>query len=268
LKIALIQMDVALGEGEANASTAQLLLNAARRDRAQVALLPELWASGYDLKSARRHATPLDKGSFATASSLAVEYGLHVAGSLLESDREGVFNTLTVHSPAGALLGSYRKIHLFGLMDEPKFLVPGSQPTIVEIDGVRTALSICYDIRFPELFRYYTLAGASLILVSAEWPGARLDHWRTLLRSRAIENQCFVAACNRVGRTGDTVFGGHSMLVDPWGDVLIEGGDDESVLTAEIDLDRVNSIRRQYPFIGDRRNGIYETVDQPGGANR
>ena len=119
-------------------------------------------------------------------------------------------------------------------------------------------MSICYDLRFPELFRRYAVAdGAKLMLICAEWPLVRVAHWRSLLVARAIENQCFVVATNSCGETGGAVFGGHSMIVDPWGQIVAEAGEDERLLTAEIDLDEADGVRRQIPVFADRRPDAY-----------
>ena len=118
-------------------------------------------------------------------------------------------------------------------------------------------LAICYDLRFPELFRRYALEGARLMILPAAWPHPRRMHWRTLLRSRAIENQCFVAACNRVGTADDVSFFGSSAVIDPWGETLIEGGETEALLTVRIDLDTVEATRAKIPIFADRRPELY-----------
>ena len=115
-----------------------------------------------------------------------------------------------------------------------------------------------YDLRFPELFRRYALADCVLTFLPAEWPHPRLEHWQTLLRARAIENQMFIVACNRVGQSNDTGFCGHSCIIDPWGEVLVEGGEEEALLTMEIDLEKVTAVRRTIPIFNDRRPRIYQ----------
>jgi predicted amidohydrolase len=120
-----------------------------------------------------------------------------------------------------------------------------------------TALAICYDLRFPELFRQYTTAGACLILVPAEWPVRRIEHWRVLLRARAVENQLFVAGCNRAGSDLDGEFGGHSAAIDPWGTVLVEGGAEPGLSMHKLNLDEVTRIRRLFPFLDDRRTDLF-----------
>jgi predicted amidohydrolase len=127
----------------------------------------------------------------------------------------------------------------------------------------RDGLAICYDLRVPELFRRYALEGAKIVIIPAEWPIARIEHWRALLIARAIENQCYVIAANAAGQTGDTVFGGHSMIVDPWGKIIIEGSDEPNLLTVDIELDRVDEVREAIPVFEDRRPETYETLNLP-----
>jgi predicted amidohydrolase len=142
-------------------------------------------------------------------------------------------------------------------MEEEHYLAAGETTPTFDLPWGRCALAICYDLRFPELFRKYALAGASIIFVPAEWPQARLEHWRTLLRARAIENQLFVVACNRVGESKGTEFCGHSAIYDPWGEPVVEGDRNEVLLTADIDLRLVEEVRRRIPVFADRRVELY-----------
>lgn len=143
-------------------------------------------------------------------------------------------------------------------MDEHQYLSSGDRLALVETAWGQVGLSICYDLRFPELFRAYALSGARIVVVPAEWPHPRLAHWQTLLRARAIENQMFIIACNRVGRTGSNTFCGHSAIIDPWGETRIEGGESEDLLVATIDLDQVDAVRRQIPIFADRQPQLYQ----------
>ena len=142
-------------------------------------------------------------------------------------------------------------------MKEAQYLAPGKAGALLELPRGCAGLAICYDLRFPELFRRYALEGARLMILPAEWPHPRRMHWCTLLRSRAIENQCFVAACNRVGTTEDVSFFGASAVIDPWGETLIEGGETEALLTVRIDLDTVEATRAKIPIFADRRSELY-----------
>jgi omega-amidase len=119
---------------------------------------------------------------------------------------------------------------------------------------------ICYDIRFPELARTLALDGAKILFVPAEWPHPRLHHWRTLLMARAIENQMFVVSCNRVGTSGSTHFFGHSLIIDPWGEIIAEGAEHEEIITAALDLTEVDKVRGRIPVFEDRRPELYKTT--------
>ncbi|HRA69004.1 MAG TPA: carbon-nitrogen family hydrolase [Caldilinea sp.] len=262
LTISLVQMDCQLGEPEANfAAATQSIAEAARRG-SDLVLLPELWSTAYALDAAPALASPLatgpsDGGWFGRMAALAAAHGLFVGGSLLEARRGRYYNCFALYGPDGALHGAYRKVHLFRLMDEEKFLASGEETVMVDMPWGKTGLAICYDLRFPELLRGYALAGARLMLLPAEWPHPRREHWRTLLRARAIENQCYVAACNRVGVTGNTAFFGASAVIDPWGATLVEAGEVETLLTVTVDLARVDDARRRIPVFEDRRTDLY-----------
>jgi omega-amidase len=136
-------------------------------------------------------------------------------------------------------------------------LQAGQAPLAIDLPWGNTGIAICYDLRFPELFRRYAADGAKMFIIPAEWPLERIEHWRALLIARAIENQVYVVACNAAERTGDTTFGGHSMIVDPWGKVIIEGGESPMLLTAAIELDVINEVRGRIPVWEDRRTDIY-----------
>ncbi|MCY4146760.1 MAG: carbon-nitrogen family hydrolase [Chloroflexi bacterium] len=258
LTISLAQMRIKLARADENLATATNMIAQAAADSADIALLPELWSTGYDLENAREHASNLGEGSFAQVADAARQNRIAVYGSLLERRGDRVMNCAAFYDAAGELRGVYRKIHLFRLFDEHLWLSEGEAPDLLQAAWGAAGLAICYDLRFPELFRRYAVAhGAALMLLCAEWPLARAEHWRTLLRARAIENQCFVAATNSCGETGGTVFGGHSMIIDPWGQVIAEAGTDECLLTAEIDLAEVQRVRRAIPVFEDRRPDAY-----------
>jgi len=158
--IAIAQMDIQVARPEANLVRARRFAAQASDAGADILLLPELWLHGYALDRAGEWAAPLGNGGFAEMSALAREFGLYVAGSTLEQHEAGVSNTAALYDPEGCLLGSYRKIHLFRLMCEDQYLVPGDHPTLCETPWGIVGLAICYDLRFPELFRVMALAGA------------------------------------------------------------------------------------------------------------
>jgi predicted amidohydrolase len=256
-KIALGQMDIRLGDVSVNLAHARAWVAEAAQRGAQLIVFPELWATGYDLDHWQTHAAPLGAGLFAEIGALARAHRIAIAGSLLEARAGRAYNTLTLYDADGQLAAVYRKIHLFRLMEEDQWLAPGEEPVLADGAWGRAGLAICYDLRFPELFRRYALGGARLLALPAEWPARRRAHWQTLLRARAIENQSFVIACNRVGASKGEVFGGGSAIIDPWGETLIEGDDQPALLYAELDLALVDDVRKRLPVWADRRPELY-----------
>jgi predicted amidohydrolase len=213
------------------------------------------------LQRAADYATPVGEGLFAEIADLAREYEIAIVGSQLSLLGEGRYGNTAVYFDSDvANLGTYSKVHLFGPMQEVEYLSAGDSLTVVETGWGKVGLAICYDLRFPELFRAYALAGVQAVILVAEWPLPRLEHWRTLLRARAIENQMFIFACNRVGKTGKTEFFGRSCLLDPCGEVIIEAGDGAGVYTAELDLDQINEVRASMPVFTDRRPDAYRLL--------
>ena len=257
LTIALGQMDVPQGRPERNLARAREFAAAAQEADADLLLLPELWLHGYDLEHGESWAAPLGEGGFAEMASMAREFEVHVVGSVLERHEDGISNTAALYSPDGELLGSYRKMHLFRLMQEHRYLTPGTHATICPTPWGATGLGICYDLRFPELFRTMALAGAKLFVVPAQWPVKRVEAWLLLARARAAENELIVAACNRVGENEDVPFPGRSIVADPWGNVVVEGDDQERLLIARVDLREVEKARRYLTVYKDRRPAAY-----------
>ena len=259
LTISLAQMDILLGQRRANLERAHALVGEAARRGSDLVVFPELWTTGYDLEHAGELAETLPDGEAArTLAGWATAYDLWITGSfLVRGEDGGVFNAAPVFGPRGEMFGPYCKIHRFGLMEEDRWLEAGDRPGLFALPWGPTGLAICYDLRFPELFRSYALAGARLILLPSEWPHPRLAHWRTLLRARAIENQCFVAAANRVGRDANNAFCGHSALIDPRGEIVVEAGETEVLLTATVDLALADEVRAQIPVLADRRPDCY-----------
>lgn len=261
LIVSLAQMNIRLGNVKANYQTAEKWVVEAARRGSHIVVLPELWSTGYDLENAKEHAHQLNQGLFTQISTLATQNKISVIGSMMEKRGIEVANSAAFFAPNGRMMGIYRKIHLFQLMQEQDYLQPGSSPLMMDLPWGKTGVAICYDLRFPELFRRYAIEGAKVVVIPAEWPLARIEHWRALLVARAIENQCYVIACNAAGETGDTVFGGHSMIVDPWGKIVIEATDEPFLVTAEIEMDRVEDVRAQIPVMDDRRPDTYESID-------
>lgn len=257
ITVSLGQMEVHAGEPDRNMETVREWVAEAAKRGSQLVVFPELWDTGYALDRAKDLYAPLGEGRFAQVAALAKQHHIFVTGSLMENRGGDACNCMAVFSPEGELVGAYRKLHLFRLMDEEKYLTEGDKPLSLDLPWGMSGLAICYDLRFPELFRRYALDGARMVILPSEWPHPRLAHWQTLLRARAIENQMFVVACNRVGVTGETHFFGHSSIIDPWGEALIEGDEEAALLTTEIDLGLVDDVRRRIPIFEDRRPEVY-----------
>jgi predicted amidohydrolase len=258
INIALAQNKIVPGQLAQNESRARRVAAQASERGIELLILPELWPSGYDLDQARIHAAPLDEGPFALMAELALTHQIHITGTALEANPNGLpYNTAALFGPQGERIGAYRKIHLFAPLGEVEHMSPGQSLPTFDLPWGRTALAICYDLRFPELWRHYTDAGVQLILIPAEWPQVRVEHWQLLLRARAVENQIFVAGCNRAGRDSDGDYGGHSAVIDPWGRVLVEGGTEPGLLFATLNLREVSRSRRRLPALADRRPEVY-----------
>jgi omega-amidase len=263
LTLALAQADFELAQPENNYKKATRMIKEAADKGADLVLLPELWASGYDLPNREKYASSITSGWFARMQSAAVEHRIALGGSLIENDRGLFYNTFIFLDSDGSTLGAYRKIHLFQLLKEEDYFQAGVELVRLEFKSAKIGLATCYDLRFPELFRGYAAAGADLILIPAEWPEKRIQHWNILLQARAIENQCYVAGVNKVGHSQGEKLGGSSAVVGPLGECLVLGGDEEALLFAEIDLDQVKKIRRWMPVLKDSKPSLYKRFLSP-----
>ncbi|MER5462937.1 carbon-nitrogen family hydrolase [Streptomyces sp. NPDC002668] len=238
---------------------------------ADLVVLPELWPVGaFAYESFAAEAESLDGATYEVMAKAASDAGVWLhAGSIVEKAASGsgaaagsgtLYNTSLVLSPTGELVRSYRKIHRFGF-DKGEAVMMGAGDELVTVPlpgtesspGLTLGLATCYDLRFPELFRGLVDAGAQAFVVPAGWPARRREHWTLLARARAVENQAYVLACGTAGTHAGVEQAGHSIVVDPWGEVLAEAGPDEEVLSVELDPARVATTREQFPVLRDRR---------------
>jgi predicted amidohydrolase len=215
-----------------------------------VVIFPEMTLTGFTMQS-NVFAEDLNGESFQFYSKIASDNNVHVIGGLIEKEDESFYNTLIHVNPSGKLLCSYRKIHPFSYSSEDKFYTRGNKTVVTEINGWKVGLSICYDLRFPELFRQYAKQRVELIVVIANWPDTRIAQWKTLLSARAIENQCFVAAVNRVGDHLKLHYNGCSSVYDPMGNEVASLPDLEKVISADISKENVIQVRNKFPFLED-----------------
>ena len=233
----IIQFDVKLGDIDSNKETIKNFLADLQPESKTIMVLPELWASGFDYQNLSLHAKEtVDNLNF--LQSLASKYSIYFAGSLVEAatnnTEEAYHNSLFVTGPRGTE-GVYRKQQLFGPMAEDQYFIPGTSPAPIQTPLGAFAGLVCYDLRFPELASLQVSRGAGVILVSAQWPAARLEHWQTLLKARAIENQAYLVACNRSGTTKDIDFAGHSIVIAPDGSVLLEAEASQHCSSVKLD---------------------------------
>ncbi|MFP1625921.1 carbon-nitrogen family hydrolase [Streptomyces sp. 5K101] len=228
---------------------------------AHLVILPELWPVGaFAYEQFEAEAETPAGPTYAAMADAARDAGVWLhAGSIVERDGDGtLYNTALVIAPDGRLAATYRKIHRFGFdKGEAVMMGAGEELVTVPLPGALTlGLATCYDLRFPELFRGLVDAGAQALVVPAGWPARRREHWTLLARARAVENQAYVLACGTAGTHADVEQAGHSIVVDPWGEVLAEAGPDEEVLTVDLDPSKVDKTREQFPALKDRRLGL------------
>ncbi|MFD5156518.1 carbon-nitrogen family hydrolase [Streptomyces hawaiiensis] len=227
---------------------------------ADLVVLPELWTTGaFAYEEFGREAEPLEGPTYEAMAKAASDAGVWLhAGSIPERDPDGpLYNTSLVFSPSGDLAAAYRKIHRFGFdKGEAVLMGAGTELVTVRLPATTLGLSTCYDLRFPELYRGLVDAGAETLVVSAGWPERRRSHWTLLAQARAVENQSFLLACATAGTHAGVPQAGHSIVVDPWGEVLAQAGAGEEVLTVDFDPGKVAATREQFPALKDRMLGL------------
>ncbi|HTS87903.1 MAG TPA: nitrilase-related carbon-nitrogen hydrolase [Gemmatimonadales bacterium] len=256
LPVAVVQLGVEDGEPERNLEHALSLMDAS--PGAALYLLPELWTTGYahaTWAQAADRATPRIVPELASACD---RLGAYIGGSMVtRNERGNLVNRFWLFSPTDSAPVVYDKAHLFAPMEEHRYLEAGGCRVRTPVRGFTAALSVCFDLRFPEQYRLDAVAGAQLFLVVAEWPAQRAETMTLLARARAAENQAFLVLCNRVGTGGDgTRFGGGSLVVSPGGQVLVEGGETEQVLRTDLDIRAVHQARSSLTVLECRRPGI------------
>ncbi|MEU1195799.1 carbon-nitrogen family hydrolase [Streptomyces sp. NPDC005813] len=259
MRASLLQIDV--NDAESVESRRQRVASLVREQAgADLVVLPELWTTGaFAYEGFRTEAEPLEGPTYEVMAKAASDAGVWLhAGSIPERDPEGpLYNTSLVFSPSGELAASYRKIHRFGFdKGEAVLMGAGSELVTVRLPETVVGVATCYDLRFPELFRGLVDAGAETLVLSAGWPERRRSHWTLLAQARAVENQAYVLACGTAGTHAGVAQAGHSLVVDPWGEVLAEAGAGEEVLTVDFDPAKVADTREQFPALKDRLLGL------------
>ena len=255
MKVAAIQTDIVWEDREANLERLTPRIAEAAATGAGLVLLPELFAYGFSMDTGRI-AEPPDGECTLFLLEGAKTHGCWVGGSIpvKEEGADRPHNAFVLAGPNGET-HTYRKIHPFTYDGEHEHYDAGSELVTVEVEGLRLTLFVCYDLRFADEFWQQATETDAYLLV-ANWPAPRRNHWRTLLRARAIENQAYVVGLNRIGVGGGErpgVYAGDSAIIDPWGKRLVEAGDEEAILVAELDGAKVSEARRRFPVLRDRR---------------
>lgn len=258
MKIACAQMDIEFARPEKNYRAIEAYVAKAANTNCEIVVFPEMWNLGYALTELESFADLNGTKTKQLLTGLSKQYQINiVGGSVATKKADGFYNTMYVADKTGTIVAEYDKAHLFKLMDEHLYMKPGRSKNLFELAGTPCAGVICYDIRFPEWIRTHVLNGAKVIFIPAQWPKMRIDHWRLLLQARAVENQCFIVAVNRVGRDPSNQYNGHSMIIAPWGDILLDNQTEEGLYFAKLDLDEVDRVRKTIPIFTDRRTDLY-----------
>ncbi|MEX0678785.1 MAG: carbon-nitrogen family hydrolase [Pirellulales bacterium] len=253
MQIVACQLDIAWEDKPANHERVRAMLETAAVKPGALVALPEMFATGFSMH-VETIAEPEDGPTHAFLGELARELKSFVAAGVVTRARDGRGrNEAVVFAPDGGQLARYSKMYPFSLAGETKHYEAGAGVTIFPWHDFSVAPFVCYDLRFPEVFRHAVRAGAELMVVIANWPLARDAHWLALLRARAIENQCYVVGVNRAGDDPHVHYGGHSLVVGPRGETVAEAGDGPEVLAAEIELAPLVEYRRQFPALADMR---------------
>ncbi|MDR1359825.1 MAG: carbon-nitrogen family hydrolase [Deltaproteobacteria bacterium] len=264
LKISALQFAVVPADRKANMATVARLAEKAMADAPDVLVLPEMWDIGFITRDVSALADPDGREAGEFLGALARKHQVNiVGGSIARKKEDKLWNTCYVLNRAGSCIAAYDKIHLFSHQGEDTRFQAGNVPVVFDLDGVRSGVVICYDLRFGELSRMAALAGARILFVPAAWPEIRLSLWQLLLRARAVENQLFVAGVNICGRLGSLKYPGSSLIAGPSGEILAQAEDAEACLAADCDLAVLEDLRAAMPFFQDLRPDVYRLDLQP-----
>ncbi len=263
LTVSVAQIAVVNSDPEANLKKADALIAEASRRKSEVICFPEMWTTGFNWANNQRLA-PGQEEVVERVAAMAKRYNIWINGSMLALNEDGkIANTSILFDASGNRKGIYRKIHLFTMLHENEHMAAGNSLCTVDTPWGLVGLSICYDIRFPELFRAYALKGVKIVFSPMAFPHPRLEHWKVLVRARAIENQLFMIGANQVGSEdfgpdGRVTYFGDSVVIDPWGQTVVEAGQtEEELLTATIDVDKVDEVRSKMKVLQDRRPDLW-----------
>lgn len=253
-----LQIDVATGDKQHNLKHVESLLRQQCSNKIDLVVLPELFTTGYPPAQIRSLSETKSDKTIETISNWASQYQTNiVAGSIVERNGGSIYNTSFIFDRRGVVVGSYSKTHLFSPIRENDYFDHGSEVRTFDLDIGRLGCEICYDLRFPELSRKLALKNIDMLVIPSAFPSERIRHWKTLCLARAIENQVFVIALNRSGHDDSADYGGYSIVVDPWGNILYEAGAEEEAFSCELEMSSLAIIRSKIPVYDDRRPEVY-----------
>ena len=278
MTVSAIQITAVDGEKLATVEKMLGFLDIAGRRGSELVVLPEVWTGlGYSSEDAYLEiAEPIPGPTTDLLAAKARQYGMHIVGSMYEQDGNRFYNSSPLIGPDGKIIGKYWKTHLFDAPDRPDIkrgiresdhVRAGTELPVFQTDPAKIGVSVCSDLRFPEVYRELALKGAEVIVCASAFLSPRFDHWEFFLRARATENQCWVVASGQYGvepKSG-IAFVGRSMIIDPWGTVVATASDEEGVITTEIDLNFADEVKRRYPLMDQRRPDLYGNIGKPKG---
>ena len=261
MKVAAAQIACALGDVDANLRKMRDFSSRSKAEGVELIVFPEASDTGYSMPVIRDHAKPWTEGAVPALQEMAKEFGLTIVSGVSEREGDTIYNSQIFVDPSGKIVASYRKTHLFVLApnDESTCYTPGDKFVSVTADGFNFGLSICYDLRFPEVARALALQyGANVLLVSSAWPLPRAAHLRALAIARAIENQSYLVLANRTGVDAGVTCCGMSAIIDPSGVMIAAAsGDREELLVADISAETIAAMRDKIPVFANRRTDLY-----------
>jgi hypothetical protein len=255
-KIAVLQMEVALGDPDYNFHHMEGLMKEAMKGKPDILVMPETWNTGFYIsRKLKEIADENGEHTRLLCSRFAKEYGVHlVAGSTAVKEGDAIYNRAMIFNRAGECIATYDKMHGFNPAHESVFFTPGHGTVSFMLDDISCSMAICYDLRFPEWIRRQILEhSVDLFFLPAAWPKIRHFQWDILIRARAIENQMYFCAVNQGGGQGKAEYGGHSLLVNPLGETVAQGGDKEEIFYGEFDGALLHKVRERLDSIADRR---------------
>lgn len=264
LKVLILQNNAIIGNKQATFENAYKLLEPFKKETPDLIIFPEVWSIGWYCKNFPQESEVIETSeTIDFLKNTALDFKSIVIGGSFIQKKENTFkNTCPIINKEGKLVATYDKMHLFSHKgsEENKFISTGNELKILNLGFTKIGLTICYDIRFPEVYRQYSKHGAEIFINAAAWSNKKLEHWNIMHRARAIENQCFMIAADQTGKIADNEYNlGHSLLINPWGDIEACMGEEEGCIITEFDTDDVKNLRNDFPVISDRRDLFFDS---------